>query len=106
MESYLNIHLQTNRATPDKFLVYKHAILLHKLYNNYTPNFEWVDLHFKQTLNPRHSYFNILKDTKFKIGNNIFTSRLTILNKKIKLSDLNLSMESFKVKHKKILHEN
>ena len=103
MESFLNIHLRSNRATPENFLVYKHAILLHKLYNNHSPNLEWVDLHYKQTLNPRHSYFNILKNINFKIGNNILTSRLTVLNRKIQLKDLNLSIQSFKVKYKEIL---
>ena len=103
MESFINIHLRSNRATPEKFLVYKHAILLHKLYNNHSPNLEWVDLHYKQTLNPRHSYFNILKNINYKIGNNILTSRLTVLNRKIQLKDLNLSIQSFKVKYKEIL---
>ena len=84
-------------------MIFKHAILLHKLYNTQTPNLEWVDLQFKQNLNPRHSFFNISKDINYKIGNNILTSRLTILNQKVELADLNLSLESFKVKYKEIL---
>ena len=103
MESFLNIHHTAKRATPEKLLLYKHAILLYKLYNNQTPNLEWVDLHFKQTFNPRHTHFNVVKDINYKIGNNILTSRLTILNRKIILSDLNLSLQSFKVKYKEIL---
>ena len=77
--------------------------MLHKLYNTQTPNLEWVDLHFKQILNPRHSFFNISKDINYKIGNNILTSTLTILNRKIELADLNLTLESFKVKYKEIM---
>ena len=30
MQSFLNIHLEAKRATPEKFMIYKHAILLHK----------------------------------------------------------------------------
>ena len=103
MESFLSIHLRAKRATPEKLMTYKHAILLHKLYNTQTPKLEWVDLHFKQTLNPRHSFFNCSKDINYKIGNNILMSRLTILNRKVELADLNLSLESFKVKYKEIL---
>ena len=106
MQSFLNIHLEAKRATPEKFMIYKHAILLHKLYNTQSPNLEWVDLHFKQTFNPRYSFFSILKDTNYKIGNNILTARLSILNQKINLSDLNLNPNSFKVKYKEILFQN
>ena len=102
MESFLNIHKSTKRATPENYLLYKHSILLYKLYNDQNPNLEWIDLHFKQTFNPRHTYFNVLKDINFKIGNNILTARLSILNRKIKLADLNLSIESFKVKYKEV----
>ena len=106
MESFLNIHLAANRATPEKFLLYKHAILLHKLYSNQTPNLEWIDLHFKQILNTRHTYLNVLKDINYKIGNNILTWWLTILNQKIKLTDLNLPLQSFELKYKEILLAN
>jgi hypothetical protein len=102
MESFLNIHKSTKRATPEKYLLYKHSILLYKLYNDQYPNMEWIDLHYKQTFNPRHTYFNVLKEINYKIGNNILTARLSILNRKINLADLNLSLGSFKVKYKEI----
>jgi hypothetical protein len=106
MESFLNIHLEAKRATPEKVMIYKHAILLHKLYNTQCPNLEWVDLHFKQTFNPRYSFFSTLKDTNYKVGDNILTARLSVLNQKINLSDLNLNPNSFKVKYKEILFQN
>ena len=100
MESFLNIHSNAERATPEKILLYKHAILLHKLYNLQTPPMEWVDIHFKQTFNSRQSKFNIIKSNNFKVGNNILSNRLSVLNNKIILSDLNLSLDSFKCKYK------
>ena len=32
--SFLELHKLTQRATPDKMMVYEHALLLHKLYNS------------------------------------------------------------------------
>ena len=53
-----------------------------------------------QTLNSRQSNFNIIKSINYKVGNNILANRLSILNNKIALSDLNLSLDSFKCKYK------
>jgi hypothetical protein len=39
---------------------------------------------------------------KSKIGNNLLSSRLAIMNNKIKLEDLNMSLDSFKVKYKQV----
>ena len=100
MESFINIHVNAKRATPEKFMIYKHAILLHKLFNTQTPQMEWADIHFKQTFNSRQSNFNIIKSSNFKVGNNILSNRLSILNQKIELADLNLSLDSFKYKYK------
>ena len=33
LESYVNIHKSSKRALPNQLLVYKHAILFHKIYN-------------------------------------------------------------------------
>ena len=37
MESFINIHNTLKRATPHNLMVFKHAVLLHKLFNNQTP---------------------------------------------------------------------
>ena len=103
MESFINIHTNLNRATPEKFLLFKHAILLHKLFNTRTPSIEWVDLTFKQTYSQRQTKFYLIKSNNYKIGNNILTNRMAILNNKINLEDLNLSLNGFKVKYKEIL---
>ena len=102
MESFINVHKNLNRATPDGILMFKHAVLLHKLFNNQTPTMEWADLHFKQTFNSRQTSFRVVRSSNFKIGNNILSNRLSILNNKIPLNDLNLSLNTFKCKYKQV----
>ena len=62
-----------------------------------------MDLNMHQTITSRQTKFKITKANKFLIGNNILTTRLSILNNKIELNDLNLSLDSFKVKYKQML---
>ena len=105
-ESFINVHRACKRATPNQFIIYKHSILLHKLYNLHSPKLDWVDLNFNQTFTSRQTTFNTIKSNNFLIGNNLLSSRLSILNSKIHLRDLNLSLDAFKIKYKKIMLEN
>ena len=102
-ESFINIHKSCQRATPNQMIVYKHAILLHKLYNNNLPKADWVELNFQQILTSRQTTFKIIKSNNYLVGNNLISSRLTVFNNKIDLNDLNLSLDSFKVKYKEKL---
>ena len=81
-------------------IVYKQAILEHKLYNQSGPGSDWVDLNFNQILTSHHKNFQITKTIKYKAGNNLLSSRLTVVNNKIELNDFNLSLETFKIKYK------
>jgi hypothetical protein len=101
-ESYVNVHKSCNRATPNQIVIYKHALLLHKLYNGIFPQAEWLDLNIHQTFTTRQTKFKITKSNNYLVGNNILATRLSILNEKIALEDLNLSLDSFKVKYKQI----
>ena len=100
MQSFVNLHIECKRALPDQMILYKHAILLHKMYNNQLPETEWIALNFQQILTSRQTTFSIVRTNKKRIGNNIISNRLYILNNKIDLIDLNESLSSFKVKHK------
>ncbi len=91
-----------NRATPSKMLLYKHALLLHKTYNDTKMSPEWLGLNFQQNFNNRNEMVNIIDTSKYKIGKNLLVNRLRILNGKIKLDDLNLSLEAFKIKYKEL----
>jgi hypothetical protein len=102
-ESFINVHKSCQRATPNQMIMYKHAILLHKLYNNNLPKADWVELNFQQILTSRQTTFKIIKSNNYLVGNNLISTRLSILNNKIDLNDLNLSLDSFKVKYKEKL---
>ena len=82
-------------------MLYKHAIELHKLFNLQQPPLDWVALNFDQSTSRRQRFFNITSSGKYKIGNNILSNRLSVLNNKIELNWLNQSLESFKITCKK-----
>jgi hypothetical protein len=100
MMSFETLHLLNGRASPVNLMKYKHAILLHKIYNRGEPPKDWLALNFNQVLPGRQTHFAAIKDLNFKIGNNILSNRLTTLNNKIPLQWLNLSIDTFKVKCK------
>ena len=102
-ESYRDIHLNCKRAHPNQMIIYKHSIILHKLYNTQTPQMDWIHLNFNQTFTSRQTTFKTIKSSNFKVGENLLSTRLSILNGIIPLIDLNLSLNAFKVKYKKIL---
>ena len=61
MESFVNIHKNCKRALPSQIIEYKHAILLHKLYNEQMPVSDWVELNFNQVLTSRQTHFKVTK---------------------------------------------
>ena len=86
------------KSLPSQITTYKHAILLYKFYNEKYPETDWIELNFNQILTSRQTTFRTSKSNTFKIGNNKLSSRLSILNGKINLQDLNMSLDSLKVK--------
>ena len=88
-ESFNDIHKAFKRAHPNQFIIHKHSILLHKMYNSYCPKMGWVELNFNQTLTSRQLLFKTIKSNRFQVGNNLLASRLSVLDLKIPLIDLN-----------------
>ena len=105
-ESFINILVSCKRATQDQYILYIQSILLHKLYNTQFRVSDWIDLNFNQTLPLRQTSFKIIKTNKLLVGNKLLSSRLSILNSKIPLLDLNRSLDSYEVKYKKELLSN
>ena len=102
--SFVNLHQMNNRATPENQMIYKHALQLHKLYNSSLTNeVEWLMLNDLQVLTSRQTKFVIQKGNNTKVGLNALANRLHIINNKIPLSWLNLSVDTFKVKCKSLL---
>ena len=97
------MHRDCNQATPEKLSLFKHALLLFKLYNTNLPKLDWIALNFQQVNSARQDKFQIVKNNSYKVGNNIITNRLYCLNNLIQLVDLNDSLATFKIKCKKSL---
>ena len=100
--SFETLHSVNKRATPMQFTTYRHAILLHKFYNDDTYNSNWLDLFFNQQFNNRRDTVYFVDTKSYKIGNNILANRFTILNGKIKFDWLNLPFNSYKLKCKEV----
>ena len=95
--SYDSLHKITKRATPTQILTYKHALLLHKTYNDDSISPEWVDLFTNQSFNNRSLNVHFVDNSNYRIGKNILSNRFTILNNHITLESLNKSYESYKI---------
>ena len=65
MQSFENIHKECNRATPEKMHLYKHALLLYKLYNTNLPHVNWIALNFQQINSSRNANFNVIKTNNY-----------------------------------------
>ena len=90
------------RATPSKITLYKHALLLFKIFNEKTPPLDWLKLNFNQVQTTRQKSFECIGDANYKIGKNILSNRLCNINKKIPLNWLNQSISTYKVHCKKL----
>ena len=98
--SFITLHTLNNRATPDKMIKYKTSLLLHKIVNNNEMSLEWQQLFFNQNFNQRNNRANFRDLSKYRIGKNLITNRLNILNNKIPYDWFNESIQSFKIKCK------
>jgi hypothetical protein len=84
--SYLELHRINKRATPSNFTLFKLSIQLCKLYNNNQHNTDWLNLNFNQVLSTRQIYFETTKISNYRIGSNVLSNRLQMLNKKYPLN--------------------
>ena len=103
MISYESLHYLNKRATPQQITTYKHALLLHKTYNDDDMGLNWTNLFFNQQFSSRELNVHFTNNAKYKIGKNIITNRFEILNGKVPLVWLNETFESFKIKCKVLL---
>ena len=79
--SYVKLHEMHNRAIPEKYLLYKHALSLYKLTNEESPHsIKWVALNFNQILTSRQSTFKIAKVNIRIVGLNALSNRLSTIN--------------------------
>ena len=101
--SFESMHRLAKRGTPTQMCNYKHALQLYKLYNSTKMTDDWVSLNFQQNFNARNTRIQIFNVSNYKIGQNILVNRFKSLNNKIEYQWLNESLNSFKIKCKKLL---
>ena len=100
--THTQIHKSANRALPDQMINYKHAITLYKLFKTCQPEEEFVYLNFQLNQNTRILHLNFFDRHKYEAGKNTLLNRLSHLNHKIEKQWLDLSLNTFKVKCKKL----
>ena len=66
---------------------------------------DWISLNFQQNFNGRNDKLQVFNVSNYKVGQNLIINRFKTLNNKIPYTWLNESVESFKVKCKKLLLE-
>ena len=101
-ESFEALHERAHRATPPNYSLYKHAQILHKLYNAGEPDIEWVSLNFQHQFSMRQGHIIVAKANNLRVGENIIINRLSVLNRKIPLEWLNLPYGAFKKRIKEL----
>jgi hypothetical protein len=95
--SYIDLHKLHKRALPSKFCIYRHCLLLHKVFNDSIPRNDWLNLNFQIITTSRQTTFEVQNRSTYKVGNNILSNRLACINKKIPLNMLNLDIGPYKV---------
>ena len=90
-----------NRGTLEEFLLYKLALALFKLFQGNDLTTEFMALNQNTVLTSRQINFIATKDIKRRVGLNALANRFNFLNNRIPLSQLNKSLDSFKIFCKK-----
>ena len=78
---YQHLHSINSRVNREMIMLYKHALLLHKIYSKKESSKDWIDINFNQVCTSRQLNFIIIGHQNLKIVNNIQSSRLKILNR-------------------------
>ena len=81
-------------------MLYKLSLQLFKIFNYSIPVTEWDLLNQNIIFTSRQTKFKTTKQNRLRLGMNTMSNRLWILNDKIPLDWLNLSLETFKIKMK------
>ena len=88
------------------FAKYKLAIQLFKIYNGTDMCDDWLDMNVQQNFSSRSNMFQINDYSNIRIGKNMISNRLNVLNNQISLGWLNQSLISYKLKLKELFLNN
>ena len=81
---------------------YKHALMLHKLLNQCTPDEEFIQLNFQANQNQRQTHHNFVKMQNYTVGQNILLNRMCSLNNILPKTMTNESYNTYKIKCKNL----
>ena len=95
--SFERLHELMKRPTPKTLMEFKHALILHKVYNTEVPNQNWLNLFFNQNFNNRNPKANFIDTSRFKQGKNLLSNRFTCINNRIPYKMFNLKYGAFKI---------
>ena len=75
---------------------------MYKLFNHCQPETEFLQMNFQYNQNPRIQHANFFARQKYDTGKNYLLNRLAHLNNKIEKNWLDQSLDTFKIKCKRI----
>ena len=81
--SFIELHKEAKRATPEMFGLYKLSLMLYRTFNEAIPETEWVGLNFRQITMSRQREFKTVKSNNLVVGLNILCNRFIEINGKI-----------------------
>ena len=94
--SFVDLHKNNNRATPEQYMKYKHSLVLYSLYNGGEQSLDWVSLNLQHQFMNRRNMFSVTQTNNLRVGKNIVANRLSLINGMIPMSWLNLSKNLYK----------
>ncbi len=100
--SFLNLHKQAKKSTPEQLALYKISLLLYKTFNSVVQGKDWQDFTDQIICTRRQLTFEIMRSYNYKIGLNILANRFHCINGKDQLDLLNLPYPSFKYKMRNV----
>jgi hypothetical protein len=78
--SFIGLHKQAKRTTPEIFGLFKLSLLLYITFNDAIPETEWVGLNFQQITMSRQREFKIVKSNNLAVALNILCNGLHEIN--------------------------
>jgi len=101
MFSFDELHCMFNRATPIQWSMYQHCLFFYKLFNNQLPEDLWLELCEVISISERTTKIVISRQFSRRVGLNRFCNRLGFISDFINVNNLNLGLDTFKVKLKR-----
>ena len=92
--THTEIHRMADRALPEKMCLYRHAVIMYKLFNSMLCDNEFIEMNFQLCDNARSRKITFTKNQRFNVGKNILLNRFYDLNNLIEKNWLNLSLET------------